>query len=220
MGASKKLNGFLSPYLKEKGYNKKGSCYYKIENHIAFCISLDFPSCVRAWCHILPLYMPTEFIHLDYGNTIEPKYVSRQSFLSKYDDVTDEQASRWVNELTQELEASVFPFFNLVSSPEALAKYCVLPKERKSRYLPYEGGEKLYRLQGYTALYLGKTFRAKRYIKAYKKAALENQHISPKLVQERSAEADEMLRLALLPKKERNEYFSTLCDTNRKAMFG
>ena len=55
------VNGELieEPYLKKQGFIKRGSTYYRIENDIAFCITLDFPSYVKTWCHILPLYMPT-----------------------------------------------------------------------------------------------------------------------------------------------------------------
>lgn len=209
----------FTPFFREHGFTKKGSTYYKIDNDIAFCITFEFPSCARAWCHILPLYMPTEFVHLSHGNIINNFYRDVCDTLSKYDDVSDSQIDMWAENVIAIFESDVFLFFDSISTPQKLLKYCEAPVHMRNKYLPYTDGTDMLRLQAYTALYLGEKRTAKKLIEDFRKTVLQNKHITEKLVNQYVAEADEMKKMLSVSSAERDVLFSKICEKSFETCF-
>ena len=209
----------LSPYLKKQGFIKRGSTYYKIENDIAFCITLDFPSYVKTWCHILPLYMPTEFLHMTHGNLIDGFYHSIRDTLSKYDDVSDTQINIWIDEITAIFEYDVFPFFDSILTPRALLEYCELSPNMRNKYLPYIGGHHMLRLQAYTALYLGELKTAEKAVENFKKSVLQDALLTPNMTNRYLSEADEMTKMLSFTSAERDVLFGKICKKTFEACF-
>ncbi|MBQ9794452.1 MAG: hypothetical protein IJW34_05855 [Clostridia bacterium] len=210
MSVSKNLYKVLNPYFKGLGFRKYGSCFYKIENDIAFCFTPEFVSHVRVWCYILPLYMPTEFRHLTYGENIEFVHRELACLICTYDEITEEDAIAWLGKMAPVIENEVLPFFKTISSPELLLQYCDLPAYERSRYLPY-GGQHLFRLQGYTSLYLGEKEIAKKAIENYRECTLSLKNHSPSYIERHVTESYEMEKMLLLPDDERARRLQEIC---------
>ncbi len=209
MSVSKNIYKQLNPYFKSLGFRKHGSCFYKIENHIAFCFTPEFVSTVRIWCFVLPLYMPTTFRHLAFGNNIE--HVHRElKYIPTYGEITDAEASEWLGEMAPVIENEVLPFFKSISSPELLLRYCDLPSHQRNDYLPL-GGTFLFRLQAYTALFLGEKEIAQKAIKNFRESALTHPNITKKCIDSWVTESYEMEKILLLSDEERAQRFESIC---------
>lgn len=209
----------FTPFFREHGFTKKGSTYYKIDNDMAFCITFEFPSYSRAWCHIIPLYMPTEFIHLSYGNIINNFYRDVRDTLSKYDNVSDSQIDMWAENMITIFESDVFLFFDSISTPQKILEYCEAPVHMRNKYLPYTVGTDMLRLQAYTTLYLGEKRTAKKLVKDFKKTVLQNEHITENLLNQYVAEADEMEKMLSASSAERDVRFGEICEKTLETCF-
>lgn len=218
MSVSKKLYKVLNPYFKSLGFRKYGNCFFKIENNIAFCFTPEFTSYVRVWCYILPLYMPTKFRHLTYGEYIEFVHRELACLICTYDEITEEEAIAWLGKMAPVIENEVLPFFKTISSPELLLQYCDLPAYERSRYLPY-GGQDLFRLQGYTSLYLGEKEIAPKAIENYRESTLSLKNYSPSYIERHVAESYEMEKILLMPDEERKQLIENICAETLKVCF-
>ena len=218
MSVSKNLYKVLNPYFKSLGFRKYGNCFFKIENNIAFCFTPEFVSHVRVWCYILPLYMPTKFRHLTYGKYIEFVHRELACLICTYDEITEEDAIAWLGKMAPVIENEVLPFFKTISSPELLLQYCDLPAYERSRYLPY-GGQDLFRLQGYTSLYLGKKEIAPKAIENYRESTLSLKNYSPSYIERHVAESYEMEKILLMPDEERKQLIENICAETLKVCF-
>ena len=218
MSVSKNLYKVLNPYFKSLGFRKYGNCFFKIENNIAFCFTPEFVSHVRVWCYILPLYMPTKFRHLTYGKYIEFVHRELACLICTYDEITEEDAIAWLGKMAPVIENEVLPFFKTISSPELLLQYCDLPAYERSRYLPY-GGQDLFRLQGYTSLYLGEKEIAPKAIENYRESTLSLKNYSPSYIERHVAESYEMEKILLMPDEERKQLIENICAETLKVCF-
>ena len=212
MSVSKNLYKVLNPYFKGLGFRKYGSCFYKIENDIAFCFTPEFVSHVRVWCYILPLYMPFDIKYLTYGQYIEFVHRELQDLICTQEEVSDKQASVWMERIARVIEKEVFPLFERISSPELLLHYCSLPGYEHSSYLrlPHRS-QKLYRLQGYTALYLGEKEIAQKAIESYRESTLSSPNTLSVYIERDLAEAAEMEKMLLSPDDERARRLQEIC---------
>lgn len=209
MSVSKNIYKQLNPYFKSLGFRKHGSCFYKIENHIAFCFTPEFVSTVRIWCFVLPLYMPTAFRHLDFGNNID--HVHRElKYIPTYGEITDSEASEWLGEMAPVIENEVLPFFKSISSPELLLQYCDLPSHQRSPYI-FWNILKMVRLQAYTALFLGEKEIAQKAIKNFREIGSDPNHYPPSYITTHVTESYEMEKILLLSDEERAQRFESIC---------
>lgn len=197
---------------------KKGGLYYRIENDIAFCITFEFPSYARAWCHILPLYIPTSFAHLTYGQDITHVHRRLSCVLCKLTDNSEELIDSWCADVTEICEKSVFPFFSSISTPEKLLAYCATIESCPCPYLPFTGNH-TFLLEGYTCLYLGKDWRAKTSFKKYKKAVRSIPYITPQGIEQRMAEIEHLKILKTLSRQERTAFFEKISEETLQACF-
>lgn len=212
MSVSKNLYKVLNPYFKSLGFRKHGSCYYKIENDIAFCFTPEFVSYVRAWCYILPLYMPTEFRHLTYGENIEHVHRELQNAIPTYGEIAVEEAEAWLEKMASVIENEVLPFFESISSPEQLLRYCSTPSNHSKYMFVSYGNFRLFQLQGYTALYLGEKEIAQKAIENFRKSVLNCQNLLPAYIEKCVSESREMEKMLLMSDEERAQRFQEICD--------
>ena len=89
----------------------------------------------------------------------------------------------------------------------------------RNKYLPYTDGTDMLRLQAYTTLYLGEKRTAEKLVKDFKKAVLQNEHITEKLVEQYVAEADEMKKMISLTPAERDVRFGEICEKTLETCF-
>ena len=168
----------FGPFFKENGYQKRGNRFFKIENDIAFCVRFERPtSWVYVHYHIIPLYIPTDFCYLTYGDRLEshsvypvPSYdISEEDndSLSIMRRIKDSlpgvmwnepkkmDFTEWMEQVQKCLAEDIFPFFESINSPENLL--CFLRKDvrEKQKYMLCLGNE--YRnayLATYTCAYI------------------------------------------------------------------
>jgi len=209
MSVSKNIYKQLNPYFKSLGFRKHGRCFFKIENHIAFCFTPEFTSTVRIWCYILPLYMPTTFRHLDFGNNID--HVHRElKDIETHREITDAEASEWLEEIAPVIENEVLPFFKSVSSPELLLQYCDLPSHQRSPYI-FWNSFKMLKLQAYTALFLGEKEIAQKAIKEFRERGSDPNLHYPSYITVHVTESYQMEKILLMSDEERTQRFESIC---------
>ena len=220
MSVSRILYKHLTPYFKSHNFKKIGNCYFKIENDIAFCFTPEFVSHVRLWCYILPLYMPFELRYLTYGAHIEFVHRELQNLIPTHGEISDKQATVWMERMARVIENEILPFFQTISSPELLLQYCGLPGYEHMMYLrlPY-GNPNLFRLQGYTAVYLGEKEIAKKAIENYRESTLNSPNTLPFYIERDVAESYELEKMLLLSEEERTQRMKDICSNTLRACF-
>lgn len=197
----KKIVSAFAPFFKANGYKRKGNLFFKIENNNAFCVLFERPSSfVYVHYHILPLYIPTEFHYLSYGDRLEshsiypvPSYntlAEDNDFLKKMRELQNSLPNNvswsepvrmdfqeWMLQVQQCLTENIFPFFESINSPEKLL--CFLRKDvfEIRKYTPFLGDE--YRnshLAAYTCLSIPDLKSASEYLALARTHLLAESH--------------------------------------------
>ena len=144
----------MKPFFRDRGYLYERGSFYKIRNHIAYCIYFSRPSdLVYVQLYILPLYMQTEEHHITYGNRICSMY--QKQLPTIHGNSNEEDIVTWCNILQDILCKDVFAFFDQIGSPEKLLECLDSKPERIRRYL-FCGDYRLKLISVYTCLYLQK----------------------------------------------------------------
>ena len=108
--------------MKQRGYIKKGKCFYYVQNDIAFCVELDYAGhLLYVTYYFIPLYIPALNRYYSYGNRLNSHPQSKLPNLDA--SATREQISFWTEELIHEIKYLVIPFFTDVSSPSKVIQY-------------------------------------------------------------------------------------------------
>lgn len=172
MGIIQKITNQIRPYMKVKGYTFSKKCYYSVSNDIAFCVQFDAPGgLVYATFFIMPLYIPCENRYYTYGNRVNALPTSQLPVLTKL--ASDDEITKWCSSLCDELDKSVFPFFQKITTSKQLVNilgnnsYFSCPAISIARlklftYLYTEDLEKLSKaIRQYPEILKGSTFLAK-----------------------------------------------------------
>ena len=196
----KKIVPAFWPFFKEHGYKKKGNIFFKIENDIAFCILFQRPtSFVYVHYYILPLYIPTDYHYLSYGDRLESHsiYPVPSYDISDGDDTSLQMMRKlrdslpgvmwnepkkmvfteWMEEVQKCLTEDIFPFFESINSPEKLL--CFLRKDiyEIRKYIRILSNEyENARLAAYTCLYMSDLNNASEYTARAQKYLLDSSH--------------------------------------------
>ncbi len=184
----KKIVPAFAPFFKEHGYKKKGNTFFKIENDIAFCILFQRPtSFVYVHYYILPLYIPTDYHYLTYGDRLEshsvypvPSYdISEEDndSLSIMRRIKDSlpgvmwnepkkmDFTEWMEQVQKCLAEDIFPFFESVNSPEKLLRFLREDVREKQKYMPCLGDEyQNSRLAAFTCAHMSDSKSAAEYV--------------------------------------------------------
>lgn len=137
----------VKPYMQSQGFSLKGRTFFKLQSDIAYCVTLEPGACVYVNVHINPLFMPMEFLHLTYGKRIVPNFF----YVKKGD--SEEWIEAWCQELAAELEKSVFPYFESISTAQKLRSF-LLGSKQDIRNDLVATDEHLYKLMAYVGFYL------------------------------------------------------------------
>lgn len=140
----------LKPYMRTKGFSLSGRTFYYIQNDIAFCIGFENPTgTLYAWQYIMPLYIPSEYLYLSYGDRIHRFGLP---FLT-HDDAP-EMIDRWYAQLCQLLEETIFPYFEQINSQQKLLQFIAPEKADDYRVFLFCPELHMEKLRMYTYAYL------------------------------------------------------------------
>jgi len=143
----------LWEYLSNDGYSRSGRIIYKIKNDLCFCILIEMPTgIVDVEFFILPLYIPTEYIYLSYGNRLG--YAERSAPTLRKT-ASEEEISAWSSETYQCLKTCILPFFDKIDSPKKLARFVGRPRIIPHKYMSCSRAHRNY-LALCTNAYLGR----------------------------------------------------------------
>lgn len=113
----------VAGFMKNKGFQRKGKCFFRTDNHLAFCIEFDYPgSLLYVTFYIIPLYIPSDGRYYSYGNRLGTCNLKPLPLINA--DTNEEQKSNWVQSFEEAINEYVLPYFQKIGSPSALVDYC------------------------------------------------------------------------------------------------
>lgn len=181
----------IAPYMRSRGFKRKGKRFYYRLNDIVFCVEFEMPtSFVYVWAYILPLYAPYDFIPLSYGNRLGNMPSIMLPDLLKT--VPDEEIADWCSLLCSRIEDTILPIFHSIDTPQKLSAYI----EKGAEYRKLMAGSQLNieELRIYTHLYLKDYDKLRKTIDRYSRA-MENTPLMPHLRQQKADWLLEMQQL-------------------------
>ena len=118
----KQIVKLFVPTMSKYGFVLNKGFFYKKSNNILFAISFEKPSKLL-YCtfFLIPLWVPTDTIYYTYGNRINNLEMARVAPLNL--DSSCEQVTSWVDNISDALEATVFPLFETIRTPRGLLSY-------------------------------------------------------------------------------------------------
>ena len=237
----KKIVPAFAPFFKEHGYKKWGTTkFYKIENDIAYCFLFEIPSViVYPTYFILPLYIPTEYIHLSYGCRLEshpcfcvPSYnilVEDNDFLMKVKELKNTlpgnislaeprkmDFDKWKKQVQQCLTEDIFPFYESINSPEKLLHFM---DQHPFEAREYFACRTLFRLElkAYTSFYLSDFEGVYKYIN-YIRSNLEREWDS-EMMKEYSEKVTHLEKLIESPQTVRDGFIKDTINHTLETLF-
>ena len=143
----------IAPFMRSRGFKRKGKRFYYRLNDIVFCVEFEMPtSFVYVWAYILPLYAPYDFIWLSYGNRLGNMPSIMLPVLNKT--APDEEIADWCNLLCSRIEDSILPIYRSIDTPAKLASYIAKGNEEQYREFICCSEPLREELRIHTALYL------------------------------------------------------------------
>lgn len=113
----------VAGFMKNKGFQRNGKCFFRTDNHLAFCVEFDYPgSLLYVTFYIIPLYIPSDGRYYTYGNRLNAHNQKTLPLINT--DTSEEQKLNWVQSFEKAINEYVLPYFQKVYSPPALADYC------------------------------------------------------------------------------------------------
>lgn len=194
----------IGPYMKSRGFKRKGGRFYYVQNDIAFCVDLEMPTAsVYVWAYVLPLYMPCDFIPLSYGNRMGNMPSVMLPSLLKTD--SGEQIESWCSLLCRRIEDTIVPLYRSIATPQKLAAYI----ENEAEYRAFMHGTKLdmERLRVYTDLYLHETDRLAESMDRYARELKSCTYLMPAVVQNRMEEIQSLRAMNAAGEDELSRFF-------------
>ena len=202
----------IAPYMRSRGFKRKGKRFYYLLNAIAFCVGFEMPTnWVYTWAYILPLYRPSDFIPLDYGSRLGNMPSIMLPVLNKT--APDEEIADWCNLLCSRIEDTILPIFHSIDTPQKLSAYI----EKGAEYRKLMSGSELNieELRIYTHLYLKDYDKLRKAIDRYSRA-MENTPLMPHLRQQKADWLREMQQLCDSDEDTINAYLDKAKEKTRK----
>lgn len=208
----------VTPYLKKNGFKKKGCCFYKVQNDMAFCLEYDYPGgLVYSHFYVIPLYIPCQVRYMNYGNRLEAEYRDQISHLSG--DSSDEDIDMWFNSIKSLLEEEVFPLFEQICTPQKLLHFIDRPREEWEKYFDYCSVCDALQLKMYTCMYLHQFEQAREAISAYRMELKGQRCYTEKLKASLEAEIDYIEEIINKGSEEVEAYCMKTCMETREKWF-
>lgn len=199
------------PYMKSQGYSLKGRTFFKLQSDIAYCVTLEPGAHVYVEVHIIPLFQPMEFLYLTYGKRIVPNFF----YVRKGD--AEEWIDAWCEELAAELERSVFPYFESISTVQKLQDFLSGSNQDIRNYM-FTTNEHLERLRAYVHFYLhddAALFASAQRLRSY----LPTSVYSPKIREDMLQQIHTLEQLTKEPLAVRQKYIQDIIRENTENFF-
>ena len=181
----------IAPYMRSRGFKRKGKRFYYRLNDIVFCVEFEMPtSFVYVWAYILPLYRPSDFIPLSYGSRLGNMPSVKLPDLLKT--VPDEEIADWCSLLCSRIEDTILPIFHSIDTPQKLSSYI----EKGAEYRKLMAGSEINieELRIYTHLYLRERDQLQQALIRYAQE-LDNDHFTAAGIQKLQEWLREMQQL-------------------------
>ena len=175
----KEVRKRIGPYMKNKGFKRRGRSYYYLQNDIAFCITFEQPSwCMYTWAHINPLYIPQESRSVTYGNRLS--YVSNMMLPVLQKDSTPAEIDEWCEKFYCSMDNGVLPIFQQqIATPECLLFYFENLGEYRLDNIMCTPDVFSDKLRMYTYLYLHELPKVSAAANDYKKSVIRRNMTNP-----------------------------------------
>lgn len=191
MTLMERIHKQLGPYMKEKGFLRKGRYYYQIIGDIAYCIGFDnSPGSVYAYFFVMPLFIRSDFIYITYGERLNVLFRDRMPALDKTSG--DGEISAWAETVTALLDDYVFPFFRQMDSPERLLSLLARDRNRRNAYIFCPLLDAI-RLKMYTLLYLHRKAEARAAIEEYRAELGRVTYLTDRMIKHCHEEANALM---------------------------
>ena len=221
---SKDVAATLTPFFKSYGFKRKGCRFYKIENQIAFCVSMYRPKVLNPLFYVMPLYVPAGYEYLNFGKHLSyftHGTVLRKNLYVSFGLQKEEEARNMVEEnviyIKKICETMLFPRFEMINSPEKLITY-LNDKELAKSVLRWCCEDWLwYKMKAYTDFYLSDFTTMYKDIELSKKCASKGLTVE---VQEKlKKEFDKLTELSKAPEEERRRFVAECIDYTAEHCF-
>ena len=169
MGISKEVIKRIAPFMKIRGFTRSGQTrYYYVANNIAFCVTFETPTGLTyVTAHIMPLYIPCEFIYLTYGNRLNHIRDIKLPLLNKDSDAATIDA--WCKLLCRSIDQYIIPFFKKIETADKLLVFSDTYRFSPDSYIACNK-LKILRLRMFTFLYVGDLVNTASVITCYREA--------------------------------------------------
>ena len=210
----KKLLKQMQPFLESHGFKLCGKVYYKIIHNIAFCLEFEIPGGLYVLCYPLPFYMPNNVRSYQYGVRLAASPYKELPFLDKT--AGEDQIVNWCQVLSEYLLQNIFPYFEDVSEPIALAEFFKKKKNRRKICCTDLGAD---RLLLFTYLFLEDKKNFEKVVNRYRNNLKNCSYLMPNIIKELEKEAE---RISCLMKESHEQieiFFSSVVEENIRVHF-
>lgn len=188
------VNKALTPMLRELGFQKKGKHFIRLTEDFAFCVGAECPgSGVYPVFYVIPLFIPTEYPYLTYGNRLNALFPNVKSLvLGK--NATEQDINDLAVMVAALVKSDILPFFESVAKPEQMERFLEGEASERTRWLycpPYE----ILRLRLYISLKRNQREQVEILLTKYRESILQDAPFTESVKQMRLEEAARVERL-------------------------
>lgn len=193
---SNKAASKISKFMRSKGFSRKGSLFYRIQNDIAFCVLFECtPSCVNCLYCIMPLFIPMDYVGIEFGGRMNCSafcYVP-----SAEREVSSDELNHWTSRIFSAIEEELLPFYEEISSPEKLLSYVRRHYHRMMGYFNCREEIHLQKLEMYLCFYLSDREGFIRVAERYRKGIMNSPNTVHSLLQRRLNEVNKLEQIVM-----------------------
>ena len=210
---TKRIVKQLKPFMYEQGYQLHNKNFYKIENHIAFCVTFENPGGFYALCFPMPLYLPDEFASYQYGMRLAASSSRELPYIDRT--ASDEEITAWCQTFSGYLEKNVFPYFQEVCDPIRMARFFQKKANQRKMLCPPLDVD---RLLMFTAFFLKDKRTFDKAAVRYQKSLADCSYLMPDVVARLKKELEEACKLIESSEAKIDLYFASLAEETIKLL--
>lgn len=199
----KTISDAIKPMLSDLGYRRKGNTFYRIVDRLVFCIMVEHPGLYYAEYHINPLYMPQDYVHLNYGKRFKVWWDGNG-------DITV-----FISQIKEGIYDEVIPFFQRIDSASRLLSFLQQDYSAVSSYFQSPHFRYSF-LAAYTALMLHNSEVFHSAVSKTRQLLSETTSFARSVVEKIEAELTNLETIALLSEEEIDRHFQAQVLQNTK----
>ncbi|MBR7077829.1 MAG: hypothetical protein IKI41_03700 [Clostridia bacterium] len=111
-------------YFNTRGFKKKGSMVYRINDYISLCLFFECTNTGSVYFDysFFPIIMSSCFFHYTYGGRLQDISPGRHTSLTvPYE--TEESIQKWVQIVKDAVDSRLIPFYQMIEDPKTLLNY-------------------------------------------------------------------------------------------------